>query len=149
MDRGRRLWVDAICIDQANQAEKADQIANMGHLSSSAGVVCVYFGECSYHPVKEQEVLAHRDELEQQLQDLETQKHDWLKGHELKTQIERHTPVQDSIPTMYTCDKFQPLQSVEDELLAGLMAEGNPQHSWWRRIWTVQEILLAKSAVVF
>jgi hypothetical protein len=42
----RRLWVDAICINQEDVREKSSQIRNMHAVYSRAKEVCIYFGEC-------------------------------------------------------------------------------------------------------
>lgn len=43
-DRDRRLFVDAVCIDQSNAAEKARQVAQMGEIFRSARRVVVWLG---------------------------------------------------------------------------------------------------------
>ncbi|KAH7088033.1 heterokaryon incompatibility protein-domain-containing protein, partial [Paraphoma chrysanthemicola] len=43
----RVLWVDAICIDQGNQAEKERQIQNMANIYGQANRVLVWLGEAS------------------------------------------------------------------------------------------------------
>jgi hypothetical protein len=40
-----RIWIDAICINQEDQEEKAGQIPLMGTIYSSAQVVYIWFGE--------------------------------------------------------------------------------------------------------
>lgn len=41
---GRILWIDAICMNQASNAEKASQVALMGHIYRSASDVVVFLG---------------------------------------------------------------------------------------------------------
>lgn len=41
---GRILWIDAICINQASDAEKASQVALMGHIYRAASEVVVFLG---------------------------------------------------------------------------------------------------------
>ncbi len=43
-DKSRTLWVDAICIDQDNTAEKAKQIKRMGMLYAAASRVIAWLG---------------------------------------------------------------------------------------------------------
>jgi hypothetical protein len=43
--RSRRLWIDAICINQADLVERASQVQMMGQLYSSAPEVLVWLGE--------------------------------------------------------------------------------------------------------
>ncbi|KAB8356340.1 hypothetical protein FH972_023924 [Carpinus fangiana] len=44
-NRNRKLWVDAICIDQANQKEKSQQISIMDTIYREAKNVCVWLGD--------------------------------------------------------------------------------------------------------
>ncbi len=39
------LWIDAICIDQSDEAEKARQIPLMGDIYSKATSVCIWLGK--------------------------------------------------------------------------------------------------------
>ena len=41
----RLIWCDAICINQADVAEKAMQVASMGRLYANAARVCVWLGD--------------------------------------------------------------------------------------------------------
>jgi hypothetical protein len=40
----RKLWIDALCIDQDNEVEKSEQIPIMGRIYSQATNVCVWLG---------------------------------------------------------------------------------------------------------
>jgi hypothetical protein len=44
-DRHRTLWIDAICIDQANRKERECQVQLMGRLYTSARRVLVWLGD--------------------------------------------------------------------------------------------------------
>lgn len=44
-DRDRSLWVDAICINQNNTAERSEQVSLMSQIYGNAGAVCVWAGE--------------------------------------------------------------------------------------------------------
>lgn len=46
-DRPRRLWIDAICINQDNNDEKNAQVSLMADVYSTAESVCVWLGEAS------------------------------------------------------------------------------------------------------
>ncbi|RFN45631.1 hypothetical protein FIE12Z_10133 [Fusarium flagelliforme] len=41
---GERLWVDAICINQADDAEKSSQVVMMGRIYSQSGIVICWLG---------------------------------------------------------------------------------------------------------
>ena len=44
LDRPLRLWIDAICIDQANEPEKSREVNRMGDIYREAGSVLVWLG---------------------------------------------------------------------------------------------------------
>jgi hypothetical protein len=44
IDRPRRLWIDAICIDQMNLAERSEQVQRMGDIFSLADRVIAWIG---------------------------------------------------------------------------------------------------------
>ncbi|KXX80990.1 Heterokaryon incompatibility protein 6, OR allele [Madurella mycetomatis] len=44
-DKARRVWIDAICIDQANTAERNHQVSLMARIYQSASRVVAYVGE--------------------------------------------------------------------------------------------------------
>ncbi|XXH00562.1 hypothetical protein Hte_006910 [Hypoxylon texense] len=46
-NKARRLWVDAICIDQGDEDEKSQQIPLMSQIYRSASSVCVWLGDDS------------------------------------------------------------------------------------------------------
>ncbi|PVH95405.1 HET-domain-containing protein, partial [Periconia macrospinosa] len=43
----QRIWIDAICIDQNNKAEKSDQVSRMGEIYSRAVKVYAWLGKAS------------------------------------------------------------------------------------------------------
>jgi hypothetical protein len=47
--RDKWLWIDAICIDQQNNVEKAHQVSIMGRIFSQASAVVVWLGPSSSH----------------------------------------------------------------------------------------------------
>ena len=46
-DRPKRLWIDAICINQEDNDEKNAQVSLMADVYSKATSVCVWLGEAS------------------------------------------------------------------------------------------------------
>lgn len=48
-DRDRKLWVDAVCIDQRNEKERGHQVARMSKIFQCAKTVCVWLGPAAEH----------------------------------------------------------------------------------------------------
>ncbi|KAH6639190.1 heterokaryon incompatibility protein-domain-containing protein [Boeremia exigua] len=49
-DEPQTLWIDALCIDQDNHEEKANQVARMGRVFRNASNVVVWLGEDKNYP---------------------------------------------------------------------------------------------------
>ncbi|KAL0260868.1 hypothetical protein SLS55_004560 [Diplodia seriata] len=79
-DRPRTLWIDAVCINQANDLERGHQVKNMTQIYREADQVIVYLGE------------ADDDQSREALQDLRSYK--WIKPgrprlHSLRRLLQR------------------------------------------------------------
>jgi hypothetical protein len=61
---GFTIWVDAICIDQDNNAEKSQQIPLMNHIYSDAKAVYVWLGDGNPASDRAMRYLAHAGKLE-------------------------------------------------------------------------------------
>jgi hypothetical protein len=44
LDRNRVLWIDALCIDQANMSERSSQVQLMGYVYRNASAVAIWLG---------------------------------------------------------------------------------------------------------
>ncbi|KAK0662532.1 heterokaryon incompatibility protein 6, OR allele [Cercophora samala] len=126
-DEPRTLWIDAICINQQDYDEKPGQINMMGQIYRNASQCVVWLGK------------AH-----------------WSKA--------------DDIPQRDTKKAFAVLKMLGDEaaemkkmgkkvephkgdLYKKLRADMNVEYAlfenkWWKRVWTAQEIIVAKRAVM-
>ena len=60
----RRLWVDAICINQADNQEKSSQVGHMRHIYAKAARVIVWLGEGDEETDKVIELLAKSKVIE-------------------------------------------------------------------------------------
>lgn len=119
--RSRILWVDAICINQSDSAEKSDQVRRMGDLYRCAQRVVVWLGAASYHSTRGLRMLSEAgDKLEATVQ----QRFMCAPGHK------EYRP-----PVPITND---PQTS---EALIDIV-----RRPWWTRLWVVQEILLSTRA---
>lgn len=121
------LWVDAICIDQSNGREKDVQIPLMREIYTSADQVVLWIGEST----------AHSDEALSFIRDIaqETRKaRDW--GIAISEQ-----------PLLR-----QLMHAAGSGYTQAITAQGGLfgdifeifQRSWWKRVWIIQEVALAK-----
>ncbi|CAI6017311.1 unnamed protein product [Clonostachys chloroleuca] len=130
-DEPRTLWVDSICIDQSNIADKTQQIKQMATIYSSAAQVVVWLGE-------------HDDDTEaaldfiQGLSNLDPATAQVIVDNE-NMPWELRKRVFNALGMKHGIDNY-------DEVVGGLVRL--MENTWWTRIWTVQEIVLAESATL-
>jgi hypothetical protein len=127
-DAPRTLWIDAICIDQQNIAEKGEQVAKMAQIYSSSARVVVWLGPAS--PDSDL-AMRHVDHL---------------------GKILRYDPISDTFKLTsdeaaepHWADTAQPLPYEEADVRALEKLFWRP---WFERLWVVQELLLSPEAVV-
>lgn len=119
----RVLWIDAICIDQANSAEKGPQVAAMGSIYQSASPVVAWLG-----PADETSHRAMRFMCSVGLQVNVS-----FRGSELSPAPGAADPTFGDIQV--------PLSGTNDhDMVACLTALF--ERAWFSRLWVVQEILL-------
>lgn len=126
----RVLWIDAICIDQANAAEKGPQVAMMGNIYQSASRVIAWLG-----PADE---TSHR--AMQFMCSVGLQVNVSFRGSELSPAPGASDPTLGDIqvPLFETND--------DDDMATCLTALF--ERAWFSRLWVVQEILLGNPSVV-
>ena len=112
------LWIDAICINQENDAEKGYQVKQMRKIYSQARSVIVWFGDAG----KQSHILQRYCEETDQVANLKNDEPiSWSKWNDFS-----------------------------DEYIRG--EEGSADtarlisHPYWTRLWTVQEVSLAREA---
>lgn len=117
------LWVDAICINQNDLEEKSHQVAMMGDIYSGCSVVHAWLGTPSLEMVLEVNPFA-------MLEHIADGKH-W---HDLPGVLEEGD------------DEGAPSDVFVDQMAAfHLIADS----AWWTRSWTVQEIILPTSGILW
>jgi hypothetical protein len=116
--RTHRLWIDAVCIDQGDNIEKAGQIPLMTEIYSNAQRVLVWLGPAADGSER---VFDDLEPLENQL-----------------ANIDRLLPKTDYIAAG--------LPSFDDPIWSSVTNFlGRP---WFRRLWVIQEVALAKGIVL-
>jgi hypothetical protein len=126
-DRHRRLWMDSVCIDQQDVAEKSSQVALMGEIFAKATRVVVWLGEedsnteCAYRIIKL---------LNQAVSILATQDEARIHRAVLKKQVTEVAGL-------------RAVSRKEIQVMVDLL-----QRAWFERAWVYQESVLARETVV-
>lgn len=119
---GLPIWIDAVCIDQANDAEKLFQIRNMKHIYDRAKAVWAWLGPSNEYTAEGVALLPSIAKLVE------------LPRLPQSAWIERPHPSTVGLPS------FSLPVWVE---VAGIL-----ENPWFRRMWIIQEACLARSLVV-
>ncbi|TKA80433.1 hypothetical protein B0A55_03378 [Friedmanniomyces simplex] len=123
--RARTLWMDAICINQADVAERNAQVQKMKDIFSNARRVLVFIGEAADDSaVLLDAVRAYRRSTATQTRAVATT----AGRHESATSSMLHGPFVDN-PMRRSLEAFL-------------------RRRWFSRVWVVQEVLLAKQATL-
>ncbi|KAM6536079.1 hypothetical protein FALCPG4_005600 [Fusarium falciforme] len=148
------LWVDAICINQANVFERTTQVSRMADIYSEATEVIVFLGGGPGRQMKSSE--KHKDSgpcivfTNTSLDDSLTKQAllNWTTPGRRKpiTPFDLFCLLRVLSQPRKTSHPFEPLREVPDVYLT-VMFEGLRQMltaRWWDRIWVVQEAVIAK-----
>ncbi|KAH7161049.1 heterokaryon incompatibility protein-domain-containing protein [Dactylonectria macrodidyma] len=130
-DQPRTLWIDSICINQSDIAERNHQVRQMGAIYSSATQVVVWLGEADNDTDMALDFIQGLSTLDP---DTATR---IVKGGDLTW--EHRQRVFHALGMKHGLDNY-------DGVVGGLAKLMD--HVWWTRIWTVQEIVLARSATL-
>lgn len=149
------VWIDALCINQADAAEKSSQVAMMGRIYGLAERVVVWLGEDgdddesgdgagagagALHAVRELGVL-----FREQVRDFPGGKG---LGDARRVEGFVRTVVQFSVTAATAADAVStgtgPRVGFDFEAIWRLFRK----RPWWRRVWIIQEVVLAREAVM-
>ncbi|UKZ69145.1 uncharacterized protein TrAtP1_010154 [Trichoderma atroviride] len=123
----RILWIDAVCINQSNVKERNHQVAQMSHIYKQASRVIFFLGNATF--------TTDAFMLFMQLVQQECSKHayrSWTRDDERWKKI-----------WAVAQEKTQAFDDVPRQGLKSLLSR-----PWFRRVWILQEVANAKSAVV-
>ncbi|KAK4172324.1 heterokaryon incompatibility protein-domain-containing protein [Triangularia setosa] len=146
LHKARILWVDAVCINQEDLDERNSQVMLMGDIYSKAARTLVWLGcpccslgllntsRLSYHQGKWSEQLTAIEPIFEAIEIL---------GEEARKLVEKG---REAVPKQgemgedgtKTYDRIRKLDPKWDHIFL--------ENPWWSRIWTLQEIVLAKEA---
>ncbi|OCK85851.1 hypothetical protein K432DRAFT_216315 [Lepidopterella palustris CBS 459.81] len=125
IEKPRHVWIDALCVDQENIAERNAQVALMADTFKAAQRVIVWLG-------KEDEFTADALSVIEQVSAI---------PEELWSSVAYTSFYEDD-----ECYKKLQIQHLSSFNWLGFIALLN--RSWFKRAWVVQEIALARSAVL-
>jgi len=134
-ERPRDLWVDAICINQQNDDEKSKQVAMMGRTYNKAQKVYAWLGEgnrqsdCVFDVLNEYQVQRARTVISSNLDAAEE-----LSSHR-QMFWDNFTKMVGNAPEEHNMDEFRWLCPLSER-------------RYWRRVWIIQELVLAKAVVI-
>lgn len=114
-DRERILWIDAVSINQADEAEKTLQVALMKDIYKGASAVNVFLGPSSEGTDRAMEFIESASKDKQLHLDPSKTPHIAVEGSSLES-----PKLRDALVSFFDMP-------------------------WWRRVWTVQEFALAKT----
>jgi hypothetical protein len=120
----RTLWIDAVCINQADNVEKGQQVQLMGAIYRSAERVLVWLGKSDcVAAVQELNLIGRNCHI-----------YGFDKIFPFPTKIHDHSAAENLERLIESCDGEAILEYLDRE--------------WFERVWIVQEFILAKDLVV-
>ncbi|KAJ8129896.1 hypothetical protein O1611_g3738 [Lasiodiplodia mahajangana] len=138
-DKAMRIWIDAICINQMDLGERAQQVSVMGMIYSQAATVHIWLGEGN--------ILV--DSALHVVHDVSTRDAEVERPPEGVRSIS-NTAINkfwDLIKRNYS----RQLSEIGDDWWTGeisAMVGGLYQHPWFTRVWVLQEAILARRAFI-
>lgn len=129
-DKPRRLWIDAICIDQDNIPERDSQVAMMQHIFRQATDVIAWIGEDNGH--RDQRAVDFVRNLSARAEGLVAQKKD--SGQTIDAE------------TAAWIGSITPWDFAGSVWMDFISLVERP---WFSRIWIIQEIIMARKITVW
>jgi hypothetical protein len=127
-NRPRKLWIDAICIDQEDDNERGAQVALMGQIFGKADTVLCWLGEPTAHRISALKLL-----------------------QSLSDKVEHYIDM-DPTSWAWTWTWDGPVDGID---VASVVASASEAHiealydsPWFTRLWITQEVSLARRPVL-
>ena len=126
------LWVDAVCINQKNDAEKSSQVQMMESIYKKAKSVVIWLGPEREHSKSAMKLIEELGDHAMLLNELQRQTSN-LGDPALINKLNAQ-----NLDLFRQLDRFSWITLMTDLL----------NRAWWRRLWVLQELLLAKNAIM-
>lgn len=147
----RVLWIDAICIDQTNLDERADQVSKMRQIYQRAQHVLVWLGKESEDSALAMRLLErlgggreHTDGLESEFGEWYGPQYEFMKGYgdpARKLNEERIIHGLSKLALLSPAEVGEAGWTAIDRLLLG--------RNYWERVWIIQEVTYARGITVY
>lgn len=139
----KSLWADAICISQADYAERSHQVGMMGDIYKSAAKVLAWLGESepedalAFATIRAVTTIRERSEDLHVRNEVDRQATEWLDAISEHIQHDECFRYYQETSTL----------SVRDKLVRGLEAVARlSQRKYFTRLWIVQEMYVSRRA---
>ncbi|KAI2602040.1 heterokaryon incompatibility protein-domain-containing protein [Hypoxylon sp. NC1633] len=141
-DTTREIWIDAICINQEDEAEKTHQVRLMSRIYSEARSTLIWLGGPTTQQLRDQKTGVEFDPS-----DIHAPLPEGFGGHEID-----QNDLCSLVEKSEEC--FSDAQWEEKQWSLCLMLYRHLlqllSHSWWERVWTIQEgVLPSQPPTVF
>lgn len=130
-DEPRLLWIDAICINQADTTEKNHQIPLMGKIYESASLVIAWLGDCD-------EDLSGAFEVISKFSNMVAFKMAQASSLPISLESMKLLPKEESRHDLQALIKNKRIWSLIFDIF---------QRPYWSRLWIVQELCLAQDVL--
>jgi hypothetical protein len=128
------IWIDALCINQDDSAEKNHQVSQMGEIYSGARCVHAWLGRPSEPPNGCNSILEY---LNQEVYDRMRKEEE-----ETKWPGTLHKPLEEDLKAVVQACVMN------KKVLFGWLTTNIYKNKYWQRCWIIQEIILARHVVV-
>jgi hypothetical protein len=135
-DGVQRVWVDAVCIDQSNDKEKAHQVQKMGTIYQRAATVLSWIGPEDEDSERGVQVLGRVAATARTLQ-LQSV----LDPYSDSLSPEQHRHITECVRRSLEHDSWLKEGDLERALSLA-------NRDYWQRIWVIQEVSLARHALI-
>lgn len=132
-DSETRIWVDAVCINQPDLREKAEQVKHMGEMYARATKAIVWLGDAG----------AGFESVKKFLRDLDLTRREYLTsfGSDARDSMPRQNRLRHTDPEFSHALRMQKRPTKVLEGLLDLLSR-----PYWERVWIIQEI--SKASIV-
>ncbi|KAI1116744.1 heterokaryon incompatibility protein-domain-containing protein [Nemania sp. NC0429] len=134
-DEVRTIWVDAICINQANMKEKVHQVRLMRDIYSSAKSVIIWLADSDARVGGDASPQTNCEPFPEGFEGVTTNQYD------LSAMVDE-------------CQKYSNQEAWSREvtvlhMMLWITFMHIVSNEWWERVWTLQEVILSKNVPIF